>query len=60
MVCVGNEQWMSTKIYRRLDLGPGQSLVGPAIIEQMDSVIVVFPEDIAKVDSWGNLLININ
>ena len=49
-----------TKIYRRLDLAPGQSLVGPAIIEQMDSVIVVFPEDIAKVDSWGNLLININ
>ena len=60
MVCFGNEQWISTKIYRRLDLAPGQSLVGPAIIEQMDSVIVVFPEDIAKVDSWGNLLININ
>ncbi|MEC7388325.1 MAG: hypothetical protein VYC58_06605, partial [Pseudomonadota bacterium] len=60
MVCFGNEQWISTKIYRRLDLAPGQSLVGPAIIEQMDSVIVVFPEDIATVDSWGNLLININ
>ena len=51
---------METKVYRRLDLSRGQSLTGPAIIEQMDSIIVVFPGDIAKVDDWGNLLVNIS
>ena len=59
-VCFQKGEWMETKVYRRLDLSRGQSLTGPAIIEQMDSIIVVFPGDIARVDDWGNLLVNIS
>jgi N-methylhydantoinase A len=48
-----------TPVYRRDDLHSGQALIGPAIIEQMDSMLVLFPDDRASVDRWGNLVIDL-
>ena len=41
------------------DLRFGHALVGPAIIEQLDAVTVIFPGDTVKVDSSGNLIIKV-
>ncbi|MFO1061128.1 MAG: hydantoinase/oxoprolinase family protein [Dongiaceae bacterium] len=50
----------ATPIYRRADLAPGQELAGPAIVEQLDTTVVVFPGDRCRVDPWGNLLITLS
>ena len=39
---------------------PGHQIVGPAIVEQLDTTTPVFPGDHAVVDPAGNLIIQIN
>lgn len=46
-----------TPVYARPRLGAGHRVAGPAVIEQYDSTVVVFPGQSALVDSFGNLLI---
>jgi N-methylhydantoinase A len=48
---------LKTSIYHRDHLFQGQQLLGPAIVEQMDSTIVIFPNYEAMSDRYGNLLI---
>ncbi len=43
-------------VYSRSDLLPGQTVPGPAIVEQMDTTTLVLPEMLAKVDEWQNLV----
>ena len=51
--------WRETPIYRRGQLPPGATLAGPAIIEQLDTTIVVEPGDRVTVDALGNLMIEV-
>ncbi|GEM_PF-1434757 len=48
-----------TPIYRRESLRAGSSFLGPCVIEQMDSTIIVAPLDHVKNDEAGNLTITI-
>jgi N-methylhydantoinase A len=50
--------FVDTDIYDRDLLKAGNELSGPAVIEQMDSTIVVPPGHNVKVDSYLNLLIS--
>ena len=50
---------ISTPIYQRGDLMAGDTLVGPAIIEQLDSTIPHYPGDVATVLESGALLMEI-
>ena len=56
-VLFGKDIWCETPIYRRDAIPKEQSFEGPAIIEQMDSMLLIFPGDRAKIDEWGNLII---
>jgi N-methylhydantoinase A len=49
----------SAAIFDRARLEPGQTIAGPAIVEQMDSTTPVYPGDTLRVDNVGNLLIEI-
>jgi len=51
--------WVETPVYWRDHLPPDLALQGPAIIEQMDTTIVVAPGDLVRVDPTGNLIITI-
>lgn len=51
--------WRSTPIYRRDRLPPGLELEGPAILEQLDTTIVLEPGDVATTDRQGNLVVRI-
>ena len=42
-------------MYRRADLPAGAELTGPAILEQLDSTVVVPPGVRAEVDEWLNV-----
>jgi len=48
---------VQSAVYQRDDLAYGQSLSGPAIIQQEDTTTVVLPGWSAAVDTLGNLLI---
>ncbi len=52
-------QWHDTPVFDREALVAGQHLVGPAIIEQMDTTVLIFPGDVCDVDEWGNLIVTI-
>ncbi|MEN6316009.1 MAG: hydantoinase/oxoprolinase family protein [Clostridiaceae bacterium] len=47
-----------TFIYNRTDLLPGNRLAGPAIIEQMDSTIMILPGQTADIDPYGDIIIH--
>ena len=49
------EGGMDTAVFERDQLGPGISLAGPLIVEQMDSTTLVPPDWRLRVDTIGNL-----
>ncbi len=51
--------WVETPIYAREKLPLSANFQGPAVIEQMDTTIVVEPDDVAEVDEVGNLVISV-
>lgn len=52
--------FLPTPIYDRAKLRPGNQLVGPAIVTEMDSTTVVLPDCTAEVDRYANILIRPN
>lgn len=48
-----------TPVFERDALVNGQCIHGPAIIEQMDTTVLIFPDDTCNVDRWGNLVIEL-
>lgn len=50
---------LPTPVYDRFKLHPGQRIVGPAVIEQMDSTTLVSPGDLAEIDPIRNILITL-
>lgn len=53
----GERKYIGTGVYHRGDFRPGMRLSGPAIIEQMDTTIVIPPRWTARVDSFLNLMV---
>jgi N-methylhydantoinase A len=51
--------FVETDLYQREQLGAGATFSGPAIVEQMDSTVVVPPEASVEVEQTGNLIIEI-
>lgn len=51
--------WVPTAIYARAALPLGESIAGPAIIEEMSSTTVVLPQHSFKVDPLGNIIIRV-
>jgi N-methylhydantoinase A len=49
--------WHAATVWSRLDLPVGALLHGPAILEQPDATVVVDPDLVARVDRFGNLII---
>jgi len=50
---------IKTPIYKRVSIPYGYKIEGPAIIEQVDSTIVIPPEDNGEVGSDGSFIISI-
>jgi N-methylhydantoinase A len=49
--------WLDTPIYDRATLRPGHTFEGPAILEQADTTSVIEPGMTARVDPYGNVLV---
>ena len=46
-----------TPVYDRERLPLNSEIKGPAIIEQLDATTVVYPEQVAEIDTYGNIII---
>ncbi len=51
--------WRDTPVFRRAQVPPGARLEGPAIIEQLDTTIVIEPGSRAAADPAGNLIVSL-
>jgi len=47
------------KVYDRATLAPGHEIVGPAIVDQLDATTVLWPGDVARVDTALNLIVEV-
>lgn len=52
--------WVDTPILPRSGFKPGDTMTGPAIVEQLDTTIVIAPEMTVEVDAIGNLFITVD
>jgi N-methylhydantoinase A len=50
-------RYVSTPVYDGPRLVPGQTILGPAIVEEPFTTIIVYPGQRATVDAWGNYFI---
>jgi len=50
----------ATRIYDRGSLPTGANFDGPAVVEGRESTVVVHPEQEARVDEYGTLLVEVN
>ncbi len=48
---------LTTQIYDRGLFEPGHRIIGPAIVEQLDTTTVIHPEQEAGIDEYGNIII---
>src|SRR5262249_2808202 len=55
----GDAGWTTSRVVDRDALRPGDTVAGPAIIDQLDSTIVLPPDTTAVVDAVGNVIISI-
>jgi N-methylhydantoinase A len=51
--------WLDTPIYRREHLRESQTIAGPAIVEQIDTTVLIEPGCKASVDGFGNIIIKV-
>ncbi|MGF6903581.1 hydantoinase/oxoprolinase family protein [Paraburkholderia sp. GAS348] len=51
--------YVNTPVYQRVLLAQGDRIEGPALIEEAATTTVLFPGDVANVDGWGNIIINV-
>jgi N-methylhydantoinase A len=51
--------WHDANIYDRDRLAPGMTVIGPAVIQQLDATTVIEPGASATVDAIGNLRIEV-
>jgi N-methylhydantoinase A len=49
--------WTTAKIYQGRDLRPGAIVIGPAVVHEATTSVVVGPGDVCSVDTLGNFLI---
>jgi N-methylhydantoinase A len=50
---------LDTPVYQRFDLPAGFMLTGPAVVEQVDSTVVIPPGTHAEVDKYLNIIIRV-
>ncbi|MCW2695516.1 MAG: 5-oxoprolinase, partial [Modestobacter sp.] len=50
--------WHRPSVYDRSRLRAGDRLVGPAIVQEMDSTTVILADHVGVVDRVGNIIIN--
>ena len=54
-----SESAIETPVYARFEIPAGTTLVGPVLLEQLDSTVLIPPDVVAEVDEWLNVIMMI-
>lgn len=54
-----NRGFEDTPVYKRGDLPTGFEIIGPAIVEQLDTTTLIYDGHVAHVDRYGNIVIDV-
>lgn len=54
------DRFADTPVFDRRGLALGQSIAGPAIVEQADTTLVVYPGQRARLEPSGNIVVEVN
>ena len=54
---MGADEPLRTRVFARASLERGETIAGPAIVEQSDTTIVVYPGQHAQLDGMNNLIV---
>jgi N-methylhydantoinase A len=49
--------WLPAACYDRSQLGGGAVIRGPAVLQQLDSTVALAPDDVGRIDRFGNLIV---
>jgi N-methylhydantoinase A len=52
-------EWLQAQIYRREALLAGNVIRGPAVVEEISATTVLYPGDIARVDRYGSMIVEV-
>jgi len=52
------QAYWDTPVYERRRLQVGNLFAGPAVVEQLDSTVLIPPGVAAEVDAWGNIVLD--
>ena len=52
--------WLETAVYEGRELGPGDRVSGPAVIEERTTTLLIGPGDRLAVDATGNFMIDVS
>lgn len=55
----GVGDFVTTPVYDGMQLAPGAQIAGPAIIEMPETTVPVYPEDGARVDEFGSIVLTL-
>jgi N-methylhydantoinase A len=55
----GEHGWITTRVIDRDSLHAGDTLAGPAVVDQLDATIVLPPGTSAQVDEVGNMIVSL-
>ncbi len=55
----GAGQWLEAQIYQREGLLAGNVVHGPAVIEEISATTVLYSGDVARVDRYGSMLVEV-
>jgi N-methylhydantoinase A len=59
MVHFDQQGWNEAAIYERARLPTGQTVDGPAVVEEASASTLVFPGQRFSVDEWSNVVIEL-
>lgn len=55
----GSSTPVETAIFKSSDIRPGNLIVGPAIVEEPTTTLVIYPGMSARVSGYGNYLLRV-
>ena len=56
---MGDKSYSDVPVYSRYDLKPDETFDGPAVIEEMESTVIIGRNSVVKIDEFKNIVINL-
>ena len=56
---MGDKNYSDVPVYSRYDLKPNETFEGPAVIEEMESTVIIGRNSVIEIDEFKNIVIDL-